>query len=657
MVTRTVRLAAAAAATALLAAPAFAQTFGYRKQITINGGASGLSGGPHLNFPLLVSLPNDASLLARVAAGGYDIMFRGEDATTCGGPLTCVLPHEIERYDTGTGSLIAWVRVPSINVGTVIYMYYGNAQVASPTETPASVWSAGYVGVWHLKETGSGAPREFKDSSVFTNHGRGGQGAAAAVPTPVVGQIGRGQTFGNGDGTYDFIDVGGDGSLNLSGTAMTMQAWVRHNIVVNTAHGTPPTVSNPYGILAHKGWDNGYSLWLEGDDFQCPGSAANPCAITNVPGRSHSARTNMANGPAAGGWHHVVGTYDGANVNTYVDGVLQASVAKTGNVAPSAAEPEVFIGHGDLPQNVGWSGQFEGEIDEVRISSVARSANWILTEYRNQVAPASFYAVGLESPVAQALPTYTVNLRSIGTAGPYSAGSVSATNGSAIVDGVGTLWRTNNRGRGDRLTIPCPDPPTCTGGVDYTILGVDSETRLRLTSPFQAATSSYTYTIRRKFNLVQSWENCISGGACPGVLSTSLVQDNRSEIGILYYDGGNEVGSPVVTFDGSITDAAHTITLTVDPGNRHSGVGAASPSWATFGNGGTSATVRIYDDYVTVEWLELRMWSGNSTNAHGIEINNLTAGSNRVVVRNNVIHTTGNGILISDANAVVDIHK
>ena len=195
-----------------LAVPARAQgTFGYKKSITINGGATGLAGGPHLNFPVLVSLPNDASLLARVAAGGHDIMFRGEDVTTCAGPGTCVLAHEIEEYDTGTGTLVAWVRVPSVNVGTVIYMYYGNAQVTRPTETPAGVWDTGYVGVWHLGETGSGAVREYRDSATFANHGRGGKGVAAAVPARVSGQIGYAQNFSNGDGTYDFVDVGSDG--------------------------------------------------------------------------------------------------------------------------------------------------------------------------------------------------------------------------------------------------------------------------------------------------------------------------------------------------------------------------------------------------------------------------------------------------------------
>ena len=160
-------------------------TFAYRKSITINGGAGGLVGGAHPNFPLLVSLPNDASLLARVAAGGRDILFRGEDTTTCGGPATCVLSYEIERYDSATGTLVAWVRVPSVNTGTVIYMYYGNAQIAAETETPASVWDTGYVGVWHLGETAStSTPRRSPVRAPATAGAPGLSRSTLVVATP-----------------------------------------------------------------------------------------------------------------------------------------------------------------------------------------------------------------------------------------------------------------------------------------------------------------------------------------------------------------------------------------------------------------------------------------------------------------------------------------
>ena len=39
---------------------------------------------------------------------------------------------------------------------------------------------------------------------------------------------------------------------------------------------------------------------------------------------------------------------------------------------------------------------FNGLIDEVRLSSTARSSDWILTSYNNQSSPSSFYNVGAE---------------------------------------------------------------------------------------------------------------------------------------------------------------------------------------------------------------------------------------------------------------------
>ena len=39
---------------------------------------------------------------------------------------------------------------------------------------------------------------------------------------------------------------------------------------------------------------------------------------------------------------------------------------------------------------------FDGTIDEVRVSNASRSAGWILTEYNNQNSPSTFYSVGTQ---------------------------------------------------------------------------------------------------------------------------------------------------------------------------------------------------------------------------------------------------------------------
>ena len=53
---------------------------------------------------------------------------------------------------------------------------------------------------------------------------------------------------------------------------------------------------------------------------------------------------------------------------------------------------------------MGWSSQFEGDLDEVRISRVARSADWIATEYANQNNPAASRRPARPASAAQALP-------------------------------------------------------------------------------------------------------------------------------------------------------------------------------------------------------------------------------------------------------------
>ena len=429
---------------------------------------------------------------------------------------------------------MAWVRVPSVNVNTVIYMYYGNAQITAATQTPAVVFDTDYVGVWHLGETGSGTLNEYRDSAPSPITVSGGQGVAAAVPARVSGKIGFAQHFSNGDGPTTSSTPGGRHDEH-HGNQITLQAWVRHNIVVNTAHGTPPAANTAYGILTHKGYADGYSLWLYGaNDSTCPGSehANGPASFSTSPvARSRSERT-WRQAPSAGTWHHVVGTYDGATMTVYADGAAVTTLAKTGNIAPSSAEQDMWIGQGDQPENVAWSGEFEGDIDEVRISRVTRSANWILTEYRNQGAPAVFYALGGESTVGGpwALTPITVNYRSIGTAGQL---------------------RHRNAQRHERVGDRSPAralpgaPPIAAAATasrstrpDYTILAVDSDTQIRLTiAVHRRHRGRQVYTIARKFNAPQAWENCISFPRLPWCHERDLVADNRSEVGIVYYDG------------------------------------------------------------------------------------------------------------------------
>ena len=71
------------------------------------------------NYPVLFSVTDPA--LARTTSGGhvrnangYDIIFRGLDTVTCGGPSVCTLSHQVEKYVPTTGEIVAWVNVPGL---------------------------------------------------------------------------------------------------------------------------------------------------------------------------------------------------------------------------------------------------------------------------------------------------------------------------------------------------------------------------------------------------------------------------------------------------------------------------------------------------------------------------------------------------------------
>ena len=298
------------------------------------------------------------------------------------------------------GDLVAWVRIPSLakDTDTQIYMYYGNSCIANNTENPAGVW-VNYAGVWHLTENGTGTADEFKDSTQYVNHGQGGEGTAQFIPTRVAGRIGYGQDFvitpdsnTNGADEGQLIDCGNDASLDITGNQITLEAWVKHSIV--------PEFGKWYGILNHKGWDYGYRIMIPQNslklNFQLPGDTDDLDSAGDI---------------SVGGWHHVVATYDGATMSIYIDGAKDANDrSKTNNIeSVPPTENEIWIGHGDQPKDRAWSYPWEGQLDEVRISTIARSADWIATEY-NQSASISFLSVGAEGagpPTAVSLVSFT----------------------------------------------------------------------------------------------------------------------------------------------------------------------------------------------------------------------------------------------------------
>lgn len=343
------------------------ETWHFRKIITIDN--SMVSGSSNLsNFPVLISISNDPDLKSNnIQSDGDDILFTTSDGAT-------KLSHEIESFTNNptNGALVAWIKIPTLSydADTVIYMYYGKSDAQSQ-QTPQNVWDSNYRAVLHLKETGTGAIDDFKDSTSNIYHGKGGD-TLLQVPLKTSGKIGNAQDF---DGNNDQIEI----SKNVidSLTAYTVSFWI--NPTANTANDM---------IIGESHSSQRFAIKLsETSPFDMQFIKNNQAVMTSST-------------PASGTWQHYTLVWDndgGANnAKLYKDGNLNVQSTTSGTMGSLTGNLVI----GGNPQSSNW---YDTIIDEVRISNIVRSANWIKTEFNNQNSPSSFYAVS--SPTVPSTPT------------------------------------------------------------------------------------------------------------------------------------------------------------------------------------------------------------------------------------------------------------
>lgn len=290
------------------------------------------------DFPVLVKLASANFDFAKANPDGFDIRFTAIDGTT-------LLKYERERHDSVGLKAEYWVKIPAVSgtVDTEFYIYFRTADTPDGAD-PTAVWDANHQAVWKMKEAGAGVAGEFKDSTINTNHGQG----FGPAPTQVEAKIAQGQSF---DGVDDYVDAGNDASLAVN--TGTFEAWIKAN----------PTQTVNARIVEVGENPNRVGLFLQ------PATTLNFYAI-----RGNTIIYNFPTPVTADGatWQHVVGTWDSSGAKTYVNGVEVASW--TGNaVLTLPATPWSLISAW-----VGGAGYgFNGLIDEVRISNVARTAAWI----------------------------------------------------------------------------------------------------------------------------------------------------------------------------------------------------------------------------------------------------------------------------------------
>ncbi|MBI2673814.1 MAG: DUF2341 domain-containing protein [Candidatus Zambryskibacteria bacterium] len=342
-----------------------------RKKITIDrtevSGSSAL-----VNFPVLISLTNnDLKTIAnggKVAnSNGYDIIFTDSDGTT-------KFDHEIEKYNGSTGQFISWVRIPSLssNADKVIYMYYSNSSVSASQENRTAVWNSNYKGVWHMHNTSSPA----RDSTVNGYNGT----AFGTISFNATGKINSATRYNSTQQYGDDAHLNLGRNLDISSLPFTISAWVN-----------PDNFNYFHTIFAKRDTYNINDMRF--DLIMDQGSYKNPGSILLQSGFSWEGGADLASDYTlpAGQWTYVTVVPTSGATNLYINGQFQENMGSFWLGTDSSAES--FIGK--TPDGLG-PDQYAGNIDELRISSVARSADWIKTEYNNQSNPSGFANIGAE---------------------------------------------------------------------------------------------------------------------------------------------------------------------------------------------------------------------------------------------------------------------
>lgn len=322
--------------------------FGYRIELSIDN-----SNNPEelTDFPLLVVLDESRIDYAHVTGDARDLRFVDDDHAS-------LLDHEVELW-APTGSSYVWVKVPSIPADSttrVVWMYYGNSAAEDVQNAPGT-WSNGYQAVWHLGLS-------LHDS---TGNGHDGTNIGTLLgPGPVA----QAREF---DGITTYVDIGAATSLEgLFVGGGTVCAWVRPDGYGESDAGRIVDMSAGLSFL------NGWGLITAG------GAAAQALAFGRGFATQYGLWATPAGSLALGSWVYAAATYDDtgdSEPDLYLDGVPQTVSVVSAPQGTLQSDVGSSLRIGNLGNNDNRA--LDGGVDEVRLSSVPRSAAWIGAQYRS----------------------------------------------------------------------------------------------------------------------------------------------------------------------------------------------------------------------------------------------------------------------------------
>jgi predicted ribosomally synthesized peptide with SipW-like signal peptide len=196
----------------------------------------------------------------------------------------------------------------------------------------------GLVGYWPLNSV--------EDGTAEDRSGNGNDGTVQGDVSAVAGQVAGAGSF---DGNGDYVEIPDDQSLGV--TNVTVSAWVYRDGSKNRVYVVDGRDHN-YGIKFDDGTSTPrFFIWVNNSVKTLNASSG------DIPDQT---------------WTHVAGTYDGSELNIYVNGANEGTRAVSGAI-------DVSSGPGRIGDYIGGGYEFRGRIDDVRIYDRALSELEIAT--------------------------------------------------------------------------------------------------------------------------------------------------------------------------------------------------------------------------------------------------------------------------------------
>ena len=411
---------------------------GYYRAVTIP--YSQVPNTDQVNFPVLIS--GTYPFLANQANGGRVLNSNGDDIIfTSDAAGQNLLNFEVESYNSTSGAVVFWVCVPLLShtVNTTIYIWYGIPGLNNNQANPSGVWDNNYVGVWHLP---NGVTLSANDSTA------NGLNATISGAVAVSGQI---------DGAAGF-----NGSSNISESNIGAMRFGTGNFSVSFWLNAMQWGGVTQGIVGQKGSDsdNGWQIYN------------NSQLSTNQIGIRIGAADNndffSTSAVTTGRWQYWTFVENNSIGTWYLNGVQDATRSFSENASSSSAN--FYMGYAQT-----WRGYYNGLLDEVRVSNIARSSDWIATEYNNQSSPATFATMGQEFNSFGALPTISSVSPNPALSGQWitiSGVGFGASQGSSSLTVSGTIL-TPRTWTDSAITFNLPSAAT-SGPLSVTVGGMSS---------------------------------------------------------------------------------------------------------------------------------------------------------------------------------------